>query len=127
MLGNQNRSYSNIYTEILIEEGEKEKLLEYVNKSPSFVESYYKHLIPEFKEEVYELFIKYIEQAASRASDRRSYQAVCAIIRNLKKAGGKEQALEIKQKLFNQYAKRPAFRDELTKVEGYTSPSTQPC
>ncbi len=116
LLGSQNRSYSNIYTEILIEEGEKEKLLEYVKKSPSSVENYYKHLIPEFKDEVYELFIKYIEQAASRANDRRGYQGVCAIIRNLKKAGGKEQALEIKQKLFNLYAKRPAFRDELTRV-----------
>lgn len=116
LLGNQNRSYSNNYTQILIEEGEKEKLLEYVKKSPSSVESYYKHLIPEFKEEVYELFIKYIEQAASRASDRRGYQGVCTIIRNLKKAGGKEQALEIKQKLYNRYAKRPAFRDELTRV-----------
>lgn len=116
LIENQNRSYSNIYTEILIEEGEKEKLLEYVKKSPSSVESYYKHLIPEFKEEVYELFIKYIEQAALRANDRRGYQGVCAIIRNLKKAGGKEQALDIKQKLFNLYAKRPAFRDELTRV-----------
>jgi len=112
----KDKSFSNIYTQILIEEGEKEKLLEYVKKSPSSVEGYYKHLIPEFKEEVYELFIKYIEQAALRASDRRGYQGVCAIIRNLKKAGGKEPALAIKQKLFNQYAKRPAFRDELTRV-----------
>ncbi len=116
LLENQNRVYYNIYTQILIEEGEKEKLLEYVKKSPSSVENYYKHLIPEFKEEIYEVFIKYIEQAASRARDRRDYQGVCAIIRNLKKAGGKNQVLEIKQKLFDLYAKRPAFRDELTRV-----------
>ncbi len=115
-LGSQNINISNIYTDILIEEGEKEKLLDYVKNRPSSVESYYKHLIPEFKEEVYELFIKYIEQTASRASNRKSYQGVCAIIRNLKKAGGKEQALEITQKLYNIYAKRPAFRDELTRV-----------
>ncbi|WHH61649.1 SWIM zinc finger family protein [Petroclostridium sp. X23] len=116
LLKNQKRIYSDIYTRILIEEGEKEKLLEYVKKSPSSVESYYKYLIPEFKEEVYDLFLKHIEQTASRAGNRRDYQGVCAIIRNLKKAGGKDQALEIKQKLFTKYANRPAFRDELTRV-----------
>lgn len=116
LLENQKRVYTNIYTRILIEEGEKEKLLEYVKKSPSLIESYYKHLIPEFKEEVYDLFLKHIEQTAARAGNRRDYQGVCAIIRNLKKAGGKDQALEIKQKLFTKYANRPAFRDELTRV-----------
>jgi hypothetical protein len=49
------------------------------------------------------------------ANKRKDYQTVCAIIRNLKKAGGKEQALEIKQKLFYKYANKPAFKDELTK------------
>ncbi len=116
MIGNQNGSDSKIYIDILIEEGEKEKLLAFVKKSPSSVENYYTHLIPEYKEEVYDLFIQYIEQSASKASDRRSYQWVCGIIRNLKKAGGKEKAEEIKQKLSNQYAKRPAFKDELTRV-----------
>ncbi len=116
LLEAQKRFHSGIYTRVLIEEGEKKKLLEYVKKSPSAVESYYKHLVPEFREEVFELFLKYIEQAAARAGKRRDYQEVCNIIRNLKKAGGENQALEIKRKLFINYANRPAFRDELAKV-----------
>ncbi|BBB91792.1 SWIM zinc finger family protein [Methylomusa anaerophila] len=115
-LEDQKKFHSDIYTRILIEEGEKKKLLEYVKKNPSAVESYYKHLVPEFREEVFDLFLKYIEQVAARAGNRRDYQGVCAIIRNLKKAGGKDQALEIKQKFSIKYANRPAFRDELTKV-----------
>jgi hypothetical protein len=115
-LEDQKIVHSDIYTRILIEEGEKKKLLEYVKKRPSTVESYYKHLVPEFREEVFDLFLQYIEQAAARAGNRRDYKGVCAIIRNLKKAGGKDQALEIKQKLFINYANRPAFRDELTRV-----------
>lgn len=67
-------------------------------------------------EAVLTLFLQYIEQTAARADNRKDYQGVCAIIRNLKKAGGNEQALEIKQKLFNKYANRPAFRDELSRV-----------
>lgn len=113
---NQKKTYENVYTRILIEEEEKQKLLEYLKGRPSSVENFYKYLIPEFKEEVYALFVQYIEQTAARASNRRDYREVCAIIRNLKKAGGEEQALEIKQKLFSKYTNRPAFRDELTRV-----------
>ena len=116
LLENQKKTYNDVYTHILIEEGEKQKLLEYVKGRPSAVEIFYKQLIPEFKEEVYALFLQYIEQTAVRAGNRKDYQRVCAIIRKLKKAGGKEQALEIKQKLFNKYANRPAFRDELSRV-----------
>ena len=116
LLENRKKTYQDVYTRILIEEGEKQKLLEYVKGRPSSVENFYKHLIPEFKEEVYMLFLQYIEQTTARAGNRKDYQGVCAIIRNLKKAGGKEQALEIKQKLFNKYANRPAFRDELTRI-----------
>lgn len=117
LLENQKKSYRyDIYTRILIEEGEKQKLLAYVKARPSTVEDFYKQLMPEFKDEVYALFLQYIEQAAAGASDRRGYQGVCAIIRNLKKAGGQEQALEIKEKLLNKYPNRPAFRDELSKV-----------
>jgi hypothetical protein len=113
---NQKKSYLNIFTSILIEEGEKHKLLEYVKEKPSSIERYYKHLIPEFKDDVYKIFIQYIELVASSARNRNDYQSVCAIIRNLKKAGGTEQALEIKQQLYTKYANRPAFRDELTRV-----------
>lgn len=115
-LENQKKTYQDVYNRILIEEGEKQKLLEYVKGRPSLVEHFYKHLIPEFKDEVYTLFLQYTEQTAARANSRKDYQGVCAIIRNLKKAGGKEEALEIKQMLFNKYSKRPAFRDELSKV-----------
>jgi len=113
---NQEKTYYDTYTRILIEEGEKQKLLEYVKGYPSSVEKYYKHLIPEFKDEVFTLFMQLIEQAAARADNRKKYQGVCAIIRNLKKAGGRKQVLEIKQMLLIQYAKKPAFMDELSRV-----------
>ena len=116
LLENQKKTYQDVYTRILIEEGEKPKLLEYIKGKPSSVENFYRHLIPEFKEEVCMLFLEYIEQTAARAGDRKDYQGVCAIIRNLRKAGGNEQALEIKQILYTKYANRPAFRDELSRV-----------
>lgn len=116
LLENQKKTYQDVYTWILIEEGEKPKLLEYIKEKPSSVENFYRHLIPEFKEEICLIFLEYIEQTAARAGDRKAYQRVCAIIRNLRKAGGNEQALEIKQILYTKYANRPAFRDELSRV-----------
>ena len=116
LLENQKRHFTDIYTYILIEEGERQKLLEYVQGDPSSVETLYKHLISEYEEEVYIVYGEHIERTAAYAGNRKDYQRVCAIIRNLKKAGGKEQALEIKQKLFKEYANRPAFRDELSRV-----------
>jgi len=65
---------------------------------------------------VYALFLQHIEQTAARSSDRKAYQRVCAIIRNLKKAGGKEQAAQVKQRLLMKYPNKPAFKDELSKV-----------
>jgi hypothetical protein len=115
-LENQKQTRRDVYTRILIEEGEKQKLCEYVKGRPAEVGCFYKYLLPEFTAEVYGLFRQYIEQTAARANSRKDYQGVCAIIRNLKKAGGKEAALEIKQRLFSQYANRPAFKDELSRV-----------
>jgi hypothetical protein len=115
-LENQKQTHQNVYTRILIEEGEKQKLCEYVKRRPSAVEDFYKYLLPEFAEAVYGFFRQYIEQTAARANSRKDYQRVCAIIGNLKKAGGKEAALAIKQRLLSQYANRPAFRDELSRV-----------
>ncbi|WP_199883758.1 SWIM zinc finger family protein [Anaerosinus massiliensis] len=112
----QKKTHSTVYTQILIVEGEKNKLLVYVQKNPSVVERYYKYLLPEFKKEVCSIFLIYIEQMAARARNRRDYQGVCSIIQNLKKAGGKEETSKIKQMLRLKYANRPAFKDELTNV-----------
>jgi len=114
---NQKRCFcNNIYTQILIEETEKQRLYAYVKNNPSSIGEYYKHLMPEFKEEVYALFVAHIEELARGASDRNAYQKVCASIRKLKKAGGKEQAAQIRQQLMEKYPRRPAFQDELSRI-----------
>lgn len=83
-LENQKKTYHGIYSYILIHEGEKQKLLDYVKETPYMIESYYKYLIPEYKEEVYAIFMQYIENAAVRTNKRNQYKQVCAIIRQLK-------------------------------------------
>ncbi|MEM5818007.1 MAG: hypothetical protein AAGU16_09115 [Desulfitobacterium hafniense] len=71
----------------------------------------------EYREEVCRIFQHNIEQAAALANTRSHYRGVCAIIRTLQKAGGKEEARDVVQSLLLKYPRRPAFRDELSKLK----------
>lgn len=115
-LEDQKKTAFPIYTSILVEESENEKLLIYVRRNLPEIEKYYELLVPGFKEEVFDIFLRHIVQTAAKASSRGEYQHICAIIRKLKKAGGKEQAVQIKQELLKNYPRKPAFKDELSRV-----------
>lgn len=109
-------AYSRVYSNILIEENEHDKLLSYVKESPSRIEKFYKHLIPCFKDEVFSLFTLHILNESKRAFQRSHYRDVCSKIRILNKAGGNEVAKDIVNTLLMTYQKKPAFKDELSKL-----------
>ncbi|UOF91231.1 hypothetical protein LSG31_02945 [Fodinisporobacter ferrooxydans] len=108
--------HSAIYTRILVEERETERLLEYVKKQPARIEQFYPHLIRQFPTEVKKLFQLHIESTAEHANTRKHYQDVCRIIRMLQKAGGQAEALQITNMLLAKYPRKPAFREELMKL-----------
>ncbi|WP_035214379.1 SWIM zinc finger family protein [Desulfitobacterium hafniense] len=116
-LAGQGNRYRSIYTQVLVEEQEWEKLMAYVRTTPSSVDTYYKHLVPEYREEICRIFRSNIKQAAARASTRSHYQVVCAMVRTLKKAGGVKDAREAVRELLLMYPRRPAMRDELGKIK----------
>lgn len=108
--------YGEVYTRILVEESETERLLAYVKLRPDRIEAFHRHLIGEFRAEVIGLFQVHIESTATHASARTHYQNVCGIIRMLQQAGGREEALQITRLLLDKYPRKPAFREELMKV-----------
>jgi hypothetical protein len=89
---------------------------EEIKKRIEPIERFYKYLIPEYREEVWDIFVTYIQQRAYHANKRRDYQDVCRIIKMLRNAGGEEAARNIIQLLLTQYNKRPAFKDELSRT-----------
>ncbi len=109
-------THRNIYTRVLIEEGEKEKLLKHVRENPAKIEKYWKELVADYREEVYAMFSRLIEKKASTAGNGKDYQEVCHIIRLLKTAGGHDQAGQAIQKLIGKYPQKAAFKDELLKI-----------
>lgn len=112
----QDKYPKEIYTRILVEEQEYSRLLAYVKLRPSRIEQFYKHLIQPYPSEVTELFQTHIEAEADRSSTRKHYGNVCRIIRMLQQVGGKEAALQMVSKLLSKYPKKPAFREELMKL-----------
>ena len=108
---------NSVYVSILIHEGLKSRLLDYCKKYVSNIDSYYEHLLPEYKNEIGLLFVEYIRKRAAAANGRNNYRDVCELIRHYKKACG-EAANRISDELTVMYAKRPAFLDELRKIKG---------
>jgi hypothetical protein len=113
--GVRNNNYRNIYVEILIHENLKPQLLDYCKNNFRTIEGLYSHLLPEYEKDVDELFIKLIRSRAAEANNRNHYGQVCDLIRRYKKACGKNTDA-IRGELATEYAKRPAFLDELSKV-----------
>jgi len=110
------KGYHGNYTKILIEENELHKLLEYIKTEPVYIMEYYKHLLPAFSDEVYQIFVQYILNKAKIAKNRRDYQEVCSCIRLFAKIGGKEHARQLSADLLAAYPRKPVFREELMKV-----------
>jgi hypothetical protein len=113
------RTFISSYSSILVEECEFKKLLDYVKQNPSSLILYYNYLIPEFKNEVYEIFKDYILETASKATSRKDYHVVCSIIKKLSNAGGEDTANDIINMLLPKYNHKPTFKDELQKIQLY--------
>jgi len=109
------RNNSGVYVKILVAEGLKPGIMEYCRKFPLSLTDLYKHLVPDYKDEIQVLFTELIRSSVARASDRARYHDVCGIIKHFRKACGKTPASEIISELMETYKKRPAFVDELKK------------
>ncbi|NOU69944.1 hypothetical protein GC098_00585 [Paenibacillus sp. LMG 31458] len=108
---------NSLYTQLLIEEKETRRLLNYVQTHKSYVVDFYMHLVGEYEEEVFGLFVQHIVEEAARATNRKAYQKVCQIIRQLIKANGSVHAEKLIQQFRLVYPNRPAFMDELQKIK----------
>lgn len=104
------------YVKILIHEKRYEKLLNYCRNHPYEIENLHPYLAKTYPDEVKRIFTATIENGAAGSSNRSQYRQVCYKIRTFKKACGKRAADALIQKLKQQYARRPAFIDELNKV-----------
>lgn len=83
----------------------------------SSIQNLYPHLIKNHKDEVNSIFKTYFELASERVYDRKKYKQVCSIIKTYMKACDESSAFQLMNELKERYKKRPAFLDELEKLE----------
>jgi len=113
----ENNNRYNIYTQILVHENLKLKLLEYCRKNTGSIVSFYQNLLPDYKNETGAMFEKLIYENAARANARKSYRDVCGTIKLYKKTCGGAAAHAVRDKLAESYKRRPAFVDELRAIK----------
>ena len=106
----------NLLKRLIEEENDIAEMMELVRETPKLVEQYASELVVPFKDEIQEIYAKYIKMAAHAASDRRRYQDVCRIIRRYEKVAGENLRDELVNELKDIYKRKPAFLDELGKI-----------
>ena len=107
----------NVYVSIIQAEKLNNKLLEYCEKNPKMMENHYSELIDEYPDEVNNIFKDYIQKSSEQSSNRKQYKQVCKLLNIYLKAYGEEAVFIITDKLKQMYLRRPAFVDELEKLE----------
>lgn len=104
------------YMEILAEEQEIALLLEQVRVHTEQIYLYGKLLAEKYTDEVYELFTMQINNDAEAAYGRDAYRTVCSRILSFMEAGYGGKAIEMVNEFKLKYKRKPAFVDELKKI-----------
>lgn len=112
-LSNRPGYFNDTYTAALIEERDWANLMAYTQNNPRRITDFYRYLLPDYREQVYEVFTHIILDGASRASKRSAYRGVCSHLRLLAKIGGGDRAAELVKRLLRDNPRKPAFREEL--------------
>ncbi|MBS4200542.1 hypothetical protein KHA93_12965 [Bacillus sp. FJAT-49732] len=105
-----------IYLQLIKEENDLDEILEFVKLNPNRIEEYSDRLVKTFKDDVINIYTKYIKAAASSASNRKEYQNVCNKLKKYKKIAGNEKKEELRNELRLLYVRKPAFLDEIGKI-----------
>ncbi|MBU3107418.1 hypothetical protein [Clostridium gasigenes] len=104
------------YANMLIKENDLAELLSFVANDVSYIEQYAQILINEYKEEVNEIYKLYIESMAYGANDRKKYKKVCKVIIRYRELYAEISTIKIIENLRRKYNKKPAFIDELGRI-----------
>ncbi|WP_071458625.1 SWIM zinc finger family protein [Bacillus massilinigeriensis] len=106
-----------VYLKLIEQEQDLDEIMEFVRENPRSIEDYARMLQEMFKDEVIEVYKRYIKGVASSSSNRKAYQGVCGVIKRYGRIAGKQNQAEIIHELTILYKKRPAFVDELSKIK----------
>ncbi len=108
--------HQHTYLETILAEDDRLRLIAYVRLHPTAVFHFYDRLLPDYANEIQNLFLSAMKILASQATDRKAYQNVCRHVRIVGKVCGKSSAIALIHELQQAYPRKPAFQDELQKL-----------
>lgn len=106
-----------IYLQLISDKNDLEEIMAYVRTVPSAIEEYAARLSHNYSEEVERIYRDHIYKTAGSSSNRKEYQQVRGMLTRYREIFGKTSQSEIILQLKEQYNRRPAFLDELSKVK----------
>ena len=112
---NSKRAYS-VYTTILKQENLFSLMLLYCTENLHELTQHVQWLKAEYPNETKDLYLQWLFEQASRASNRSNYRKVCREIQSFKKLFGDEATALLVETLLKKYPNRTAFLDELGKM-----------
>ena len=112
---------SNDYMSILASEKEWGLLFDEVKSHPDNIAIYGKDLAKVCPDKAFKIYTDEIIAEATLADNRVMYKEVCDLIKNLYEGGGHKPTNDVIQYLRETYKERPAFQDEINKLEGSLS------
>jgi hypothetical protein len=104
------------YVKVLQHEGLKSELMTYCRANPLSIFSLYSDLVNDYRDEIDGLFVEHIEEMADRAGTRGGYQELCSRLEIYAQAIGRDSALGLRNRILLKYPRKPALRDELSKL-----------
>lgn len=113
---NSKHQYSVVYTTILKQENLFSQLLHYCQVNLYNLPEHVQWLKAEYPQETKELYLLWLYEKASSASNRSNYRQVCREIKAFKKLFGDEVTALLVDTLQKKYPLRTAFLDELDKM-----------
>ncbi|MRG87568.1 DUF6880 family protein [Salinibacillus xinjiangensis] len=116
-LENQSSHLPHMYEYIAKAEDRGDKILTYCEQSPATVLELYPYLLEGYRNKVEEIFTSYLEDEAEMASNRKEYRAVSKKMKIYEEACGDAKFDAMVRKLKQTYHHKPAFVNELEKVE----------
>lgn len=106
-----------VYEYIARAENRADKLLKYCEQSSITILELYPYLVNDYPKRVKEIFTEYIISEAEQALNRKKYRDVCKKLKIYKKACGESMFHDMVNKLKQTYRRKPAFVNELEKLE----------
>jgi len=106
-----------VYEYIAKAENRSDKVLKYVEQSPSTIVELFSYLLDNYEDRVEEIFRHYILSEAELSTNRKEYRNIGRKLKIYKEAVGEAKFEDLVMALKKTYERKPAFVNELEKIE----------